>query len=270
MASCTTYGRLLRSDKPLSEHSPSEKFIEALLRNFGDDTDVVEYWTRDFWIPVGVHRDYDGDPRDGKVPRNVYIAYLELGDDSIRAPTVVFQPASSSSSSLPQRSPAESGAAAAAGPNGAEAPGVEAKRLGEVFIVPAVAGRVLRLPGSWLHAVPNPALQYLMGTEEAPAPETESRPRRTVLVLNTWPDQTLKLDSGEETELPAANLAKQAEVRVAVEGECEVQLSATLYDSIECARLLTRAPKEAVKRAFLSSKGPTRLSVLYEPQMDEL
>ena len=135
-----------------------ERAIEGLLTELGDTSRWVEYWGRARWDSVPAHFDCDegGLVANGvrRWPYAAHVLYLELKDENLRAPTVLWRPrgksgsggGSSSSSSWPF----------SCGSNGGNADGGAA-----FFTCPAVGGRLLRFCGEWVHGVPRPAREYL-------------------------------------------------------------------------------------------------------------
>ena len=135
-----------------------ERAIEGLLTELGDTSRWVEYWGRARWDSVPAHFDCDegGLVANGvrRWPYAAHVLYLELKDENLRAPMVLWRPrgksgsggGSSSSSSWPF----------SCGSNGGNADGGAA-----FFTCPAVGGRLLRFCGEWVHGVPRPAREYL-------------------------------------------------------------------------------------------------------------
>jgi hypothetical protein len=174
-----------------SPRTAVEQAIESVLKSLGDVNPLVEYWWREEWMSLELHRDID--EKRGQlqpevpliVPKNAHVLYLNCGV-GVRGPTIVVH-------DKEQRADAQ-------GKLIPEAP--EAKQqqpFEKISLVPAVAGRLLRFDGSLLHAVPRPALAY-MDEEEGGSnhelwtrrrPRDDSDPelteyRRSVLLFNTW------------------------------------------------------------------------------------
>ena len=157
-----------RGGGPSNAH---EVLIETLLAALGDNARFVEYWGRASWQPVPAHSDLDevpllaplatpdGLPPQPRFPTWAHILYLDVAR-GVAAPTVLW----------------------------ADDDGPEGR---QVFVVPAVRSRLLRFEGSWVHAVPKPAAEYLgaLETEEEEAAEERAGGvLRHVLLFNSWAD----------------------------------------------------------------------------------
>lgn len=154
-----------------------ESLINSLLASANDMAPIVEYWWRDEWLNLEFHRDLDERlaAQNGPVryPDNAHVLYLSVGKE-VFGPTILLRDS------------------------------VEINKeeyFDELSIVPAVAGRLLRFPGTMMHAVPRPPLAYLDPAEGGTNVElwTRRRPvdehdtectvfRRSVLLFNTWTD----------------------------------------------------------------------------------
>ena len=162
------------------EFSPKnvvEALIQSLLASVNDISPIVEYWWRDEWLNLELHRDLDERlaSQNGPVryPDYAHVLYLSVGKQAI-GPTILLRDSVESD---------------------------KEGRFDEISIVPAVAGRLLRFPGKMMHAVPRPPLAYLDPAEGGTNVElwTRRRPidendpectifRRSVLLFNTWTD----------------------------------------------------------------------------------
>jgi len=177
------FGMYDRSSPPRNAH---ERLIESLLAQLGDASRYVEYWGRKQWQAVPAHSDVDEIPllaprKPGcaaprpRFPLWAHIVYLGI-EAGVAAPTMLWS----------------DGADAAAAGSAADAAAVGATAAERrLFVVPAVQGRLLRFDGSWVHAVPKPAAEYLGAQETAADEEAAARGEHTyrhVLLFNTWPD----------------------------------------------------------------------------------
>lgn len=165
-----------RDSKP---RSTVEACFDNLLDRLSDETRCVEYWWRDEWMSLEMHRDVDEylySQQDSvfRYPAHAHVLYLAVGKE-VSGPTVVFDD--------------------------------DCDRKGDfnkLTIVPAKSGRLLRFSGHLMHAVPRPPLAYFDPSEGGSNLEqwTRVRPseddlncpertifRRSVLLFNTWPDK---------------------------------------------------------------------------------
>jgi hypothetical protein len=156
-----------RSFPPSNAH---EVLIESLLVPLHDASRYIEYWGRQAWCAVPAHSDLDevpllappvragGDPPRPRFPLWAHVVYLDVAH-GVAAPTVLWDD--------------------------------DHARSRRVVVVPAVRSRLLRFGGSWVHAVPKPAAEYL-GEEQDEADEASEEARggvlRHVLLFNSWPD----------------------------------------------------------------------------------
>ena len=160
------FGIYDRSCSPCNAH---EQLIGSLLEQLGDDSRYIEYWGRAVWQAVPAHSDLDeipllapllpgGEPPHPRFPLWAHVVYLDIAD-GVAAPTVLWDDGHS--------------------------------RSRHVIVVPAVASRLLRFSGSWVHAVPKPAAEHL-GEEQTEGDEVAEEARggvlRHVLLFNSWPD----------------------------------------------------------------------------------
>ena len=190
----STFDRPPHNRRPLT---PLENAIDSALTEMGDETKLVEYWSRDEYMNVDAHTDIDEVMLEEKgklrCPLESHVLYLEV-KDGIVGPTCVFP-----------------GEQIGWGQN--EQSGNKNKEK-ELVIVPAVQGRILRFPGGAMHAVPNPAHRWLMSKEEEKAlrdeegnsdyeewldeeafddmdedDDCDDEIERSVLLFNTWADE---------------------------------------------------------------------------------
>ena len=124
---------------------------ESIKLHSSEDKIVVEYWSRDEYINIDAHADIDEQllEDDGllKCPDFGHILYLDI-DPSIRGPTCVFSKCKGWENQTPNDD------------NSNSLPTVS------LVTVPAVPGRVLRFPGSALHAVPKPPTVWFLTPEQ--------------------------------------------------------------------------------------------------------
>ena len=185
--------------------TPLEMALDSILEQLGDPNPVVEYWSRQEYLNLDAHADVDEEELedDGtlRYPAAGHVLYLGLGDDTLRGPTAV----------LPTQLGGWTDAASTTIP---------------LFIVPAVPGRVLRFPGSAMHAVPKPATRWLSSPIEQTALDDleeedeeededdwdddedlddENDDERSVILFNTWSDRGprgVPVDSSAGLTLP--------------------------------------------------------------------
>lgn len=155
--------------------SPIEQAIDSFLIELGDTAPVVEYWSREAWRNLDAHADVDeglAATQGGalRYPSHAHVMYAEVGD-AVQGPTCVWAPS--------------------------EEPPPRDKRFGDMTVVPAVKGRLLRFTGSLAHAVPRPAnvwfLPFVRADDiDAELTAADGRPPparvRAVVLFNTWPD----------------------------------------------------------------------------------
>ncbi len=135
------------NDKPLT---PIEHAIDSALIEIGDTARLVEYWSRDEYMNIDAHADIDEamleDEGAVRCPSVGHVLYLQV-KQNLRGPTCVF-------------------------PYEKIGWGLDEEIKGdkkELVIVPAVEGRILRFPGSAMHAVPNPPDRWLLDKFEESA-----------------------------------------------------------------------------------------------------
>lgn len=177
------------NERPLT---PIENAIDSALIELGDKTKRVEYWSRDEYMNIDAHADIDEamleDEGLVRCPSVGHVLYLQV-KPGLRGPTCIF-PKEQRGWGLNET-----------GNNGNEK---------ELVVVPAVEGRLLRFPGSAMHAVPNPPDRWLLSRQGEKAPRDEEEKykieeneddeweeddydddeeiERSVLLFNTWPD----------------------------------------------------------------------------------
>ena len=156
-------------DRSYPPCNPHEHLIQSLLEQLGDQSRYIEYWGRAVWRAVPAHSDLDeipllakllsgSEPPRPRFPLWAHVVYLDI-ESGVAAPTVLWDD--------------------------------EHACMRHVIVVPAVASRLLRFSGSWVHAVPKPAAEHL-GEELTEADEVGEEARggvlRHVLLFNSWPD----------------------------------------------------------------------------------
>jgi hypothetical protein len=174
------------SERPLT---PLEHAIDSALSALNDESKLVEYWSREEYINIDAHVDVDErmfeDEGQLAVPSSSHVLYLQV---NVTGPTCVF-PSKRVGWGLQDENP---------------------KAAVDLVIVPAVQGRILRFPGSVMHAVPCPADRWLMAEEDETKLRAEEEAddededsdgfdeeekdvdeeegiERSVLLFNTWP-----------------------------------------------------------------------------------
>ena len=187
---------------------PIERALDKILLEMdgdnADDITYVEYWTRQEWRSIEAHADVDEfrakeedssseapaiaalGPDGYRYPKFGHVLYLQVGSE-VRGPTCVW----------PGR---RSGGELLRGDQTClEASGQDDKI--ELLIVPAKDGRLVRFPGSALHAVPRPHnlwfLPFVMGSAVY---EPEEEWGRSVILFNVWTNEAptgVSLNVGE-------------------------------------------------------------------------
>ena len=136
----------IRTPNNTLPYSPIEHAIDSFLTELGDASQKVEYWSRSEYINIDTHADIDErylkDSGEIRCPKNGHVLYLTIKKD-LRGPTCVF----------PNQKKGWS-----------DDNGVSENT--QLIVVPAVRGRVLRFPGSAMHAVPKPYNRWLLGRDE--------------------------------------------------------------------------------------------------------
>ena len=177
--------------------STVESCLNCALTELGDQSPFIEWWWRDEWRHLDMHRDLDevlaretnaesssmlieSSPnvknKDSglRCPTNGHVLYLDVGPEVQGGPTVLWDTHDVTED--------------------------DATSLGitSMAVVPAVRGRLLRFAGTTLHSVPRPPLAYLDsdcgGTGGAIHTRTIRKPgddeftlrRQSVLLFNTW------------------------------------------------------------------------------------
>jgi hypothetical protein len=131
-----------------SQFTPLEQALNSALEQLDDGMSihntVVEYWSRHEYINLDLHSDIDEEvlEEEGmlRYPEWAHVLYLNKLEPNLRGPTCVF----------PQK---------LGGWN--KKPTVPTTPT-TMVTVPAVLGRVLRFPGSAMHAVPKPNNRWLL------------------------------------------------------------------------------------------------------------
>ncbi len=145
----------------------------------GDPSPIVEYWFRDEWLNLELHRDCDEfllkENGTLRYPENGNILYLHSGSQ-VCGPTLIFD----DKSSLP---PLQT-------------------KLTDVTIVPAKSNRLVTFNGKLAHSVVRPPLAYYDESEGGSNLEQFIRKGRTasidqkrsVVLFNTWNEPPLAID----------------------------------------------------------------------------
>lgn len=208
-------------------YGPIELALDAILSEMdgeeavGDKKQYVEYWTRQEWRSIEAHADVDEfrakeedssvtaaadlislGPDGYRYPKYGHVLYLQVGSN-VRGPTCIWPGRRSGGELLRDvrvsTEPKE---------DEGDAEGITdeescnaAANIVEMLIVPALRGRLLRFPGSALHAVPRPHdfwfLPFVMGSASHTPAEAWGR---SVVLFNIWEDDPPKgvsLNSGE-------------------------------------------------------------------------
>lgn len=192
-----------------------ETLIDSVLTSMNDTSPLVEYWSRNKWINLEAHADIDEDTLKDegvlRVPDRAHVLYMKVGKE-LRGPTVVY----------PDKKVAWGSVSPSIISNGITKEyivdvenywdGDEIKDTidnpGDMIIVPAVTGRLLRFDGSNFHSVPKPPDRMVMSETALTALEEEvmeeedywdgfdddvdsddEQDVRSVLLFNTWPDE---------------------------------------------------------------------------------
>jgi len=195
------FGIYDRSCPPCNAH---EQLIESLLEQLGDQSRYIEYWGRAVWRAVPAHSDLDeipllapllsgSEPPRPRFPLWAHVVYLDIAA-GVAAPTVLWDDEHSCSR--------------------------------HVIVVPAVASRLLRFSGSWVHAVPKPAAEHL-GEQQTEADELVEEAQggvlRHVLLFNSWPDAPPigqpSRPAAKATEIAADDALEQAAAKATPFGQ---------------------------------------------------
>ena len=227
------------NEKPLT---PLEHAIDSALVELDDTSKLVEYWSRDKYMNIDAHVDIDEmqleEERTLRCPKVAHVLYLQV-QTGLRGPTCVFP-----DKKIGWRIDVDNGDISV-----------------DLVTVPAVQGRILRFPGSAMHAVPRPANRWLLSREEERALRDQEEEEqfldkssleeedddewddedveRSVVLFNTWPEDeppprgvngdyaTGALPDGIELdEEDAADFSKTQEAQRLVEWEEEYGLNA--------------------------------------------
>ena len=195
-------------------YNPIELALDEILSemdgdNTDDDISYVEYWSRQEWRSIEAHADVDEfrakeedssseapaiaalGPDGYRYPKFGHVLYLQVGRE-VRGPTCVWPDRRSGGELLKKAN------------DGGDETCIEASSQDdklELVIVPAKGGRLLRFPGSALHAVPRPHnlwfLPFVMGSAIY---EPEEEWGRSVLLFNVWQNEApagVSLNTGE-------------------------------------------------------------------------
>ena len=154
---------MMRKDRP---RTPLETALEGILQELNDTSPYVEYWCRQEWRHIEAHADVDEhraktNPGDFRYPTNGHVLYLQIGPN-VQGPTCLFPDCTSG--------------------------GDLVRDDLSVLTVPAVAGRLLRFPGHWLHAVPRPTDLWMLPFVKG-SPEFSEDFQRSVVLFNTWNEE---------------------------------------------------------------------------------
>lgn len=175
--------------------------MHSVLTEMGEElasTAYVEYWSRDEYMHIDAHADIDevefemldSDTSALRCPMMGHVLYLDVLREELYGPTCVFPGTNigwdykykyNNNNNYDEQTRARTSY------NGTKEQGVE------LVTVPAVQGRVLRFPGSAMHAVPKPAHRWLLSDEENDRltkldedDDDDDEESRAVLLFNTW------------------------------------------------------------------------------------
>jgi len=157
-------------------------------------------WWRDEWVHVEAHEDVDEylfeSTGERRYPEHAHVLYLTVGR-AIRAPTCVWD-------RTHEHAP-------------------RSGTLGELSIVPARTGRLLRFNGKRMHGVPRPTLRWLPlssrneGVSAVSSTEGSSSQRptkddlvRSVVLFNTWAVPPLDVETADGAADPREVIRKLA------------------------------------------------------------
>lgn len=174
---CDT-GIFVRPPYNLKPLTPLEHVMDSALTALNDPCRTVEYWSREEYMNIDAHCDIDenelGETARLRCPQFAHVLYLKVKAD-LKGPTCVFP---------------------------GKRVGWNTTRTTDLVTVPAVQGRLLKFPGSAMHAVPRPPHRWLLSDEEEQRlrveddadeyedddEDDEDDVERSVLLFNTWPD----------------------------------------------------------------------------------
>ena len=169
----------------------------ASAANKHDTADwVVEYWSREEFMNMDAHSDIDErqllDEGTLECPKYGHVLYLDV-HPSIRGPTCVFSQMGGWHSSIANNNSNDNISDNDDEEKEANIPSTS------LVTVPAVPGRVLRFPGSAMHAVPKPATLWFQSQEEQSETlakdeeeddddddDDDSMIERSVILFNVW------------------------------------------------------------------------------------
>jgi hypothetical protein len=196
--------------KPLT---PLENFIDSVLTTLetpaSADCRVVEYWSREEYMNIKAHADIDENSLHYgglDCPKASHILYLSV-QDGLKGPTCIF--------------PTEKGSWTTAT--------TDKESVVDLITIPAVPGRMVKLPGNAMHAVPCPPTRWLLKQEEEHAltqreeeeedgwedeedgeaeddktgelDDDEDVIERSVILFNTWSGDGPKGVKGDHTDI---------------------------------------------------------------------
>jgi len=164
--------------RPSGNRNIIEDVLDCILTELGDNSNHVEYWTRQEWKNIHAHSDIDEylakrqPALEFRYPRMGHVLYLQVGSE-VRGPTCIF----------PHRRTGGDLLRPATNDDGSEHMGDTV----ELITVPAVVGRLLRFQGDFLHAVPRPTDLWLLNcVQGSPNFYPEDKWGRSVILFNTW------------------------------------------------------------------------------------
>ena len=195
----------VRPPRNVTALTPLESALDSALAALNDTTGrTVEYWSREEHMNIDAHVDVDEELLEAggalSCPAMAHVLYLQVRR-GLRGPTVVF-PGKRTGWGVPE----------------ADSRGLQPEsEVGvDMDVIPAVPGRLVRFPGSAMHAVPCPADRWLWPPEkeillrqeedreeddeegyveegeddedDENDEEDDYEVERSVLLFNTWPD----------------------------------------------------------------------------------
>lgn len=207
------FARPLKAD---GVYNAIERVLDGILLEMdgdkSDGTTYVEYWTRQEWRSIEAHADVDefrakeedasseapsiaAMGTDGfRYPKFGHVLYLQVGSQ-VSGPTCVWPDRKSGGDLLKKGTDCSSGGDQTCAETSCQDDKIE------LLIVPAKCGRLLRFPGSALHAVPRPHnlwfLPFVMGSAVYEPYESWGR---SVILFNIWESESPKgvsLNTGE-------------------------------------------------------------------------
>ena len=191
------------NDTKYRDMTALEYVIDTILTNVCNDTttNVVEYWSRQDYMNMDVHCDIDEKLLETKqkkrqrirCPEYAHILYLTVQlPTNVTAPTCIF--------------PTKRGGwmkTTTIITTANSTPSIQnhnMKEIVDLVVVPAVSGRVVRFPGSMMHAVPRPSDQWFASSTRTTKANTmesklnvyhddddeDENELRSVLLFNCW------------------------------------------------------------------------------------